>query len=76
LLDIPFLRSRDEWVHGTLPPQPREPQEAVKWVGHLVIINPLWLGDLPAYLKAFLKQIARPDFAKSGQAAPFSVRPS
>lgn len=25
--------------------------------------NPLWLGDVPALLKAFLEQIARPRFA-------------
>jgi putative NADPH-quinone reductase len=62
-LDIPVLRSQDEWVHGPLSPQLREAQDAVKWADHLVIIYPLWLGDVPAYLKAFLEQIARPDFA-------------
>ena len=62
-LDIPVLRSHDEWVHGTVPPQLREAQDAVKWADHLVIIYPLWLGDVPAYLKAFLEQVARPDFA-------------
>ena len=62
-LDIPVLRSHDEWVHGTVPPQLREAQDAVKWADHLVIIYPLWLGDVPAYLKAFLEQFARPDFA-------------
>jgi len=58
-INIPFLRSQDEWMHGTLPPQLREPQAAVKWADHLVIIYPLWLGDVPAYLKAFLEQIDR-----------------
>ena len=58
-MDIPFLRSQDERMHGTLPPQLREPQAAVKWDDHLVIIYPLWLGDVPAYLKAFLEQIDR-----------------
>ncbi|RFB76456.1 NAD(P)H-dependent oxidoreductase [Methylovirgula sp. 4M-Z18] len=62
-LDIPVLRSQDEWVHGTLPPQLKEAQDAIKWADHLVIIYPLWLGDVPAYLKAFLEQVARPDFA-------------
>jgi putative NADPH-quinone reductase len=62
-IDVPFLKSQAEWVHGTLPPQLRDAQEAVKWADHLVIIYPLWLGDVPAYLKAFLEQIARPDFA-------------
>ena len=62
-LDIPVLRSHDEWVHGTVPLQLREAQDGVKWADHLVIIYPLWLGDVPAYLKAFLEQVARPDFA-------------
>lgn len=30
---------------------------------HLVIIYPLWLGTLPAVLKAFLEQVFRYDFA-------------
>jgi putative NADPH-quinone reductase len=28
-----------------------------------VFFFPLWLGDMPAVLKGFLEQIARPDFA-------------
>jgi putative NADPH-quinone reductase len=35
----------------------------MRWAEHLVIVYPLWLGDMPAYLKAFLEQIARPGFA-------------
>jgi len=62
-LDIPFLRSQAEWLHGTLPPQLKQAQDALAWADHLVIIYPLWLGDVPAFLKAFLEQIARPGFA-------------
>lgn len=62
-LDVPFLRTQDEWLHGALPPQFKEPQDRLKWADHLVLIYPLWLGDMPAYLKAFLEQIARPGFA-------------
>jgi len=46
-----------------VPPQLKKSQEAVKSADHLVIVYPLWLGDVPAYLKAFLEQIARPNFA-------------
>ena len=28
-----------------------------------MILYPLWLGDMPALLKAFLEQVARPGFA-------------
>jgi len=62
-LDVPLLRSQHEWEKGTLPPQLRESQDAVGWAEHLVIIYPLWLGDMPAVLKAFLEQVARPGFA-------------
>src|SRR3546814_9849412 len=33
------------------------------WADHLVILYPLWLGDVPALLKGFLEQILRPGFA-------------
>jgi putative NADPH-quinone reductase len=64
-IDVPFLRSQDEWMHGALPAQFENAQEALKWADHLVIVYPLWLGDVPAYLKACLEQIARPGFACS-----------
>ena len=30
---------------------------------YLVLFFPLWLGDMPALLKGFLEQVARPGFA-------------
>jgi putative NADPH-quinone reductase len=33
------------------------------WAEHIVLFFPLWLGDMPALLKAFLEQVARPGFA-------------
>lgn len=62
-LDIPFLRSQHEWTNGKLSPQLAEAQDSLKWADHLVIVYPLWLGDVPAYLKAFLEQVLRPGFA-------------
>ena len=32
-------------------------------VEHLVIVFPLWLGDMPAVLKGFFEQVLRPGFA-------------
>jgi putative NADPH-quinone reductase len=37
----------------------------MKWAEHVVLIYPLWLGDVPAYLKALLEQALRPGFALS-----------
>lgn len=59
-LSFPLLSSRDEWEHGTLPPQLGDAQDAFRRAGHLVFFYPIWLGDMPAMLKGFLEQVARP----------------
>jgi putative NADPH-quinone reductase len=62
-VDFPLLRSQQEWEHGELPPSLAPAQEAIRWSSHIVILFPLWLGDMPALLKGFLEQVARPGFA-------------
>jgi len=62
-LDFPVLRSKHDWEAGSLPAGLTEARDAVGWAEHLVFFFPLWLGDMPALLKAFLEQIARPGFA-------------
>lgn len=62
-LDFPLLRSQYEWEKGELPPGLASAQDAIAWAEHLVIFFPLWLGDMPALLKGFLEQVARPGFA-------------
>ena len=63
-LNIPCLRSEAESNSGNLPNEELEKaQESIIWAEHIVIIYPLWLGDVPAYLKAFLEHVFRPDFA-------------
>lgn len=64
-LDFPLLHSQDEWEKGSLPPGLTEAQAAIKWCGHMVLFFPMWLGEMPALLKGFLEQIARPGFAFS-----------
>ncbi len=63
-LDFPLLRDREDFEHGTPPPDIAEAQAAIAWAEHLVIVYPLWLGTMPALLKAFIEQVFRPDFAK------------
>ena len=66
-LDILPLRSRDDWERHDLPPEIKNCQDAIGLAEHLVIIYPLWLGTMPALLKAFFEQVFRPGFAiKSG----------
>jgi putative NADPH-quinone reductase len=62
-LDLPVLRGVDEWTSGTPTPSAKECQEAIAWAEHLVIVYPLWLGSMPALLKAFFEQVFRPGFA-------------
>jgi putative NADPH-quinone reductase len=61
-LDFPWLRSQAAFEQGPLPPSLKPAQDAIAWADHLVIAFPLWLGGMPALLKAFLEQVARPDF--------------
>lgn len=62
-LDFPLLRSQQAWEKGALPPGLQQAQADIAWAQHLVLIFPLWLGDMPALLKGFLEQVARPGFA-------------
>lgn len=67
-LDFPLLRSRRAWADEPPPAAVAAAQEAVAWANHLVLLYPLWLGDVPALLKAFLEQVMRPGFAiKEGE---------
>ncbi|HET9645882.1 MAG TPA: NAD(P)H-dependent oxidoreductase [Burkholderiaceae bacterium] len=64
-LDFPLLRSKHEWEQGDVPASLQPAQQAILWSEHLVFFFPLWLGGMPALLKGFLEQIARPGFALS-----------
>lgn len=62
-LDFPLLRSQRDWEQGGLPVGLAQAQQDIAWAQHLVLVFPLWLGDMPALLKGFLEQVARPGFA-------------
>ena len=69
-LDFPLLRTRAEWTDHPPCPAIAEAQDAIRWARHLVFVYPLWLGDMPALLKAFLEQVARPGFALAEGTTP------
>jgi putative NADPH-quinone reductase len=73
-LDFPLLHTKEEWDTGTPPPAVRTCQEAIAWADHLMIVYPLWLGSMPALLKAFFEQALRPGFAV-GRTAPGTMWP-
>lgn len=66
-LDFPDLRAVADWEDGTPPPAIQAFQDQLVWAEHIVILYPLWLGGMPARLKALLEQAFRPAFAFDGQ---------
>ena len=64
-LEFPLIRTKKEWEGALYPDSIRNAQDAIRWAGHLVILYPLWLGSMPALLKAFLEQVMRPGLAFS-----------
>ena len=70
-LDFPLLSSMEEFEHGMVPPDLKDAAEAIRRAEHIVFVFPLWLGTMPALLKAFLEQVMRPGVAfaypKSGK---------
>jgi putative NADPH-quinone reductase len=60
---FPLLRTSEDFETGTPTDTIRKAQEWLVWADHVVILFPLWLGSMPALLKAFLEQVLRPGFA-------------
>ncbi|HEX4984636.1 MAG TPA: NAD(P)H-dependent oxidoreductase [Burkholderiales bacterium] len=71
-LEVGPVRSKAEWEQAPMPAI-REAQETMAWAGHLVVFFPLWLGCMPALLKAFFEHALRPQFA--GKTCSLSDRP-
>lgn len=68
-MEFPALSSRADWEGAAPPAAARALQDEMAWAEHLVLIYPLWLGGMPARLKALLEQTFRPAFAFGGKAA-------
>jgi putative NADPH-quinone reductase len=62
-LELPFLRSQAAFEHAPAPPGLQPAQAALRAAEHVVLIFPLWLGGMPAMVKAFLEQTMRPGTA-------------
>jgi putative NADPH-quinone reductase len=62
-LDFGLLRSQVAFEKDAPPPAIAAAQDSIRWANHLVVIFPLWLGDMPAVLKGFFEQTLRPGFA-------------
>lgn len=74
-LDFPLLKTADDFSDGVPCRNVCQAQQWVTWADHIVILFPLWLGTMPAMLKAFLEQVFRPRFAFRTEAgAHFPVK--
>ena len=62
-LSFPLLRSTHEYYHEDPPESVVWCQEKLLWANHVVFFFPLWMGGMPALLKALLEQMLRPGFA-------------
>src|SRR5690606_609891 len=62
-LDFRLIRKPSDGLVGQPLPVIVRAQNDIEWADHVVILYPLWLGDVPALLKAFLEQVMRPGFA-------------
>jgi len=67
-LDFPLLTSKREFDEESPCEAIKSAQNDVLWSDHVVVIYPLWLGDMPAIVKGFWEQLLRPGFAmQAGQ---------
>jgi putative NADPH-quinone reductase len=57
-MELPYVTKQEEWLQPPLNPGIIAAQQAVSEAQHLVIIYPLWLGDMPAVLKSFLEHLS------------------
>ncbi len=66
-MEIPLFRNPADF--GSPPPGPIvSAQQAIKASHHLVVVYPLWLGTMPAVVKAFFEQLCRNKFALEADA--------
>jgi putative NADPH-quinone reductase len=57
-LRLPYIATQQQWWADSDIPEIRAAQHDIAWADHLVIIYPLWLGDMPAILKSFLEHLS------------------
>ena len=62
-LEFPLLRQAKDFKTGRPAAAVAASQQVLAWAEHWVVLYPLWLGSMPALLKGFFEQVARPGFA-------------
>lgn len=62
-LTFPLLRTQEEFEKGPIPVALVPVRDELLAAQHIVLVFPLWLGTMPALMKAFLEQLIRPGIA-------------
>lgn len=62
-IEFPLLRTKQAFDHEAVPRELAIAQDDIAWADHVVLIYPLWLGEMPALVKAFFEHVLRPGFA-------------
>jgi putative NADPH-quinone reductase len=62
-MDFAVLRSKHDFDTAPLPASLSDARDAVLAADHILLVFPLWLGTIPALLKAFFEQLFRPGVA-------------
>ncbi len=73
-LAFPLLRTEDDYRNNPAPAAALRAQDDIAWAQHVTLLFPLWLGGVPALLKAFLEQVLRPGFAADDSGGGMPVR--
>ncbi|MGY6646950.1 MAG: NAD(P)H-dependent oxidoreductase [Salinarimonas sp.] len=64
-MDLPYIRNQAQWKAPPTDEAVLRMQAIVGEADHLVIIYPLWLGDMPAILKSALEHLSCGGFVMS-----------
>ncbi|MDR3528919.1 MAG: NAD(P)H-dependent oxidoreductase [Rhizomicrobium sp.] len=62
MMTIPLVRSKTDFDNGKAQGDAARVQDAITWANHIVIVHPLWMGNVPAMLKGLFEQVFRHDF--------------
>lgn len=69
-LEFPLLRSKQDYESGPVPSGLLAAHDKLLAAEHLAFFFPLWLGEMPALLKAFLEQVLRVGDMAAGGGKP------
>jgi putative NADPH-quinone reductase len=62
-IEFPLLRTKGAFDNEGPPRALEGAQADIAWADHLLLVYPLWLGEMPAIVKGFFEQVMRPGFA-------------